>query len=287
MLDPVLLGVDIGSVSIAVAILSAQKEVERFVYRPHRGRVRETLHAILDEIGVVTVSGAAMTSGSPPVLRHARLFDSQISLIAGCRRSFPRVRSIIFVGGEKFGLIRFDGAGKYRGARSNSSCAAGTGSFLDQQARRLGFAGIEELVRRACASTTPAPKISTRCAVFARTDLVHAQQAGYSLEEICDGLCRGLAQNIADTLLGGEAPEEPAVFAGGVALNEAVRAHLEEIVGVPLLTHPHAPVFGAVGAALLLAEEVRGEAPFSLVPDEVLMPSEQCKRVFLRAPGPG
>ena len=42
----------------------------------------------------------------------------------------------------------------------------------------------------------------TRCAVFARTDLVHAQQAGYSLPEICDGLCRGLAQNIADTLLG-------------------------------------------------------------------------------------
>ena len=280
MLDPVLLGVDIGSVSIATAILSAQKEVKRFVYRPHRGRVRETLHAILDEIGVVTVSGAAMTSGSPPVLRHARLFDSQISLIAGCRLFFPGVRSIIFVGGEKFGLIHFDGAGKYRGARANSSCAAGTGSFLDQQARRLGFTGIEELVRRACASTTPAPKISTRCAVFARTDLAHAQQAGYSLEEICDGLCRGLARNIADTLLGGQAPEEPAVFAGGVSLNDAVRAHLQEVVGVPLLTHPLAPVFGAVGAALLLAEEVRGQAPFSLVPDEVLMPSGSAKEYY-------
>ena len=70
----------------------------------------------------------------------------------------------------------------------------------------------------ALASTTEAPRISTRCAVFARTDLVHAQQAGYSLEEICDGLCRGLAQNLVDTLLGGESLEQPVIMAGGVAL---------------------------------------------------------------------
>ena len=131
MLDPVLIGVDIGSVSIAIALLDSEREVQRFEYRPHRGKVRETLESILDEIKPGPVSGVAITSGSPPILRDARSCDSQISLIAGCRHFFPDVRSIIFVGGEKFGFIQFDSQGSYRGARSNSSCAAGTGSFLE------------------------------------------------------------------------------------------------------------------------------------------------------------
>ena len=148
----------------------------------------------------------ALTSGSPPLLPGSATVDAQIALITGCAGSFPGIGSILYVGAEHFGLIRLDEDGEYRGTRTNSSCAAGTGSFLDQQARRLGLEGIEELAESAMASTRPTPRISTRCAVFARTDLVHAQQAGCSVEEICDGLCRGLAQNIADTLLGGEKP---------------------------------------------------------------------------------
>ena len=49
------------------------------------------------------------------------------------------------------------------------------------------------------------PKIASRCSVFAKTDLCHAQQAGYSLAEICNGLCLGLARNIADTIAGMDA----------------------------------------------------------------------------------
>ena len=216
MLDPGILGVDIGSVCISTALIDSSGEIRGSDYRFHAGKVRDCLRSMIKEMGPVQVSGVATTSGTPQILRCARRYDSQVSLIAACRRRFPDLRSIIFVGGERFGLVRFDREGDYRGARSNSSCAAGTGSFLDQQARRLGFAGIDELVRRALASTTTAPKISTRCAVFARTDLVHAQQAGYSLEEICDGLCRGLAQNIADTLLGGEQPEQPSFSPAGL-----------------------------------------------------------------------
>lgn len=270
MLDPGFLGVDIGSVSVCLALLNPSGETRRTAYRFHKGKVRETLRALVEEIGPVPLSGIAFTSASPLLMRGAKTFDSQVSLIAACRRFSPSVKSIIFVGGEKFGLIRFDQDGNYRGARTNSSCAAGTGSFLDQQARRLGFAGIEELVRRARASTTTAPRISTRCAVFARTDLVHAQQAGYTLEEICNGLCKGLAQNIADALLGGERPGQPAVFAGGVALNQAVREHLEKILGVPLLTHADSPIMAAMGAALCMAEQPPDSAPVTLGPDVLL-----------------
>jgi predicted CoA-substrate-specific enzyme activase len=283
MLDPGFLGVDIGSVSVCLALLEKTGETRRTAYRFHKGKVRETLRALVEEIGPVSLSGIGFTSASPLLMRGAAAFDTQVSLIAACRHFSPSVKSIIFVGGEKFGLIRFDGEGNYRGARTNSSCAAGTGSFLDQQARRLGFEGIEELVRRAAASTTPPPRISTRCAVFARTDLVHAQQAGFSLEEICDGLCRGLAQNIADTLLGGERLELPAVFAGGVALNQAVKRHLEQIIGVPLLTHAHAPIMAAIGAALCRAAERPMAAPVVLGPD-LVHASAQGEREYFFAP---
>jgi predicted CoA-substrate-specific enzyme activase len=254
MLDPGFLGIDVGSVSVSLVLIDPAGNTTHSGYRFHRGKVRETLHAMLSEIDGAPISGAACTSGSPSIFQGARRFDAHLSLISSCCRRFPGARSIIYVGGEKFGLIRFDEHGAYCGTRSSSSCAAGTGSFLDQQARRLGFPGIDELVSRALNSTGVAPRISTRCAVFARTDLAHAQQEGYGLEEICDGLCRGLSQNIVDTLLGGEKIEGPAVLAGGVAQNASVRRHLQQILGVPLSCPDEAPLLGAIGAALLLAE---------------------------------
>ena len=232
MLDPAVLGIDIGSVSIAAAVVDAAAAVVKSDYRFHKGNVRDTLRSVLEELGPASVGAVAFTSSSPCLVPGALTFDPQVCLIAASRRYFPDGRSILHIGGERFGLIRLDSAGAYRGARASSACAAGTGSFLDQQARRLGFPSSAELARRACAGGGgEPPRISTRCAVFARTDLVHAQQEGHSLEEICDGLCRGLAQNIADTVFGGDAPSGPMVFAGGVARNDAVRKHLERIVG--------------------------------------------------------
>jgi len=266
MLDSSFLGIDIGSVSVCASLVDTQGEVLRTAYKFHRGKPRETLRSMLGELGPASLSGIASASPGPAFLRGARSIDPQVSLVTACGKLFPSAESLLFVGGEKFGLIRLAEGGRYRGARVNSSCAAGTGSFLDQQARRLGFTGADELARRALECGTPPPKISTRCAVFARTDLVHAQQAGYSLEEISDGLCRGLAQNIADALLGGESPGKLVVFAGGVALNAAVRKHLEELFGVPVIAHAHAPVFAAIGAALCLRDQGDGKGSAVLEP---------------------
>ncbi len=275
------LGLDIGSVSISCALMNSEKEVLRTAHLPHRGRVAETLASVISELGPIR-SAVACTSSGPRLIPLVRSFDPQICLISSVRKLLGQPGSILFVGGEKFGLIRFDGQGRYRGTRSNTSCAAGTGSFLDQQARRLGFPGTAELCKAALGCSGTPPKISTRCAVFARTDLVHAQQSGYSIEEICAGLCRGLAQNIADTLLGGEAPREPVVFAGGVSRNGAVLAHLEEILGVRVVTHELAPVFGAIGACLNLLEDGCAE-PIELgavSPKELLLPQEGGKQYF-------
>jgi predicted CoA-substrate-specific enzyme activase len=255
------LGLDMGSVSVSCALLDASGLVVASGHRAHRGKVRETLAAAVADLSPGRVAGIGITGSGPRLIPVARTVDPLVALVVACRRLFPAVGSILSVGGERFSLIRFDEAGRYVGTRSNSSCAAGTGSFLDQQARRLALASSRELAEAALANTGDAPRISTRCAVFARTDLVHAQQAGYSLEEICDGLCAGLARNVADTLLAGEPPRGPVIFAGGVAANEAVRRHLERLFGMPVQTHALSPVLGAIGAALDLLDAPAGQSP--------------------------
>ncbi|EKD38202.1 MAG: hypothetical protein ACD_75C00826G0002, partial [uncultured bacterium] len=140
------------------------------------------------------------------------------------------------------------------------SCAAGTGSFLDQQAGRLNIAGIEELTKIACSCTGKCPQIASRCAVFAKTDLVHAQQEGYQLDEISDGLCRGLAKNIVDTLFSSKTlPPGEIVFCGGVAKNKAVADHIKELTGLSLTIPKEGHLYGAIGVCLLLQQDLAGK----------------------------
>ena len=68
--------------------------------------------------------------------------------MAAARHFCPGAVSVLHIGAEKFMLIKFDSNGNYQSAKVNSSCAAGTGSFLDQQAVRLNLSGIEELCER-------------------------------------------------------------------------------------------------------------------------------------------
>ncbi|MGA2612449.1 MAG: acyl-CoA dehydratase activase [Spirochaetia bacterium] len=280
MPDAAFLGVDIGSVSISTALVSRDGRVLCAAYGLHGGKVRETLRGQLAGLGSALVAAVGCTPSAASLIRGVRPVDSQVALIAASRRLFPGARSILHVGGEKFVLIRLGAQGQYLGTRSNSSCAAGTGSFLDQQARRLGFAGVQELDLKARASTSTPPRISTRCAVFARTDLVHAQQEGYSLPEICDGLCKGVAQTIADTLAHGEPLDTPAVFTGGVSLNCAVRAHLELVLGVTLEVSRYGSMAVAIGAAFCAGEHAEQASPASIDPDGLLAPTLEKKDYY-------
>ncbi|MGD2122476.1 MAG: acyl-CoA dehydratase activase, partial [Gemmatimonadota bacterium] len=159
----------------------------------------------------------------------------------------------------------------YLSYKANSLCAAGTGSFLDQQANRLNLSGVQDLTDLALANQDPPPKIASRCAVFAKTDLVHAQQEGHSLEAICDGLCRGVAKNIVDGLFSGEKVHAPVLLVGGVARNRAVVRHLEDLLGLELIVDGDL-AHGAAGAALkLLNDGALNEATPRQTVDEILV----------------
>jgi len=249
------LGIDVGSVAISIALLDLNKNVLQTVYDFHEGRIAEKLKKLLVNFNLDNVSGVASTSSSPKIIKSSVVCDSRIAYITAAKFYFPNAGSILLVGGEKFGLVQFDKKQNYRNFRSNSSCAAGTGSFLDQQSKRLNLKDISEFSKLASHNKGDFPKIASRCSVFAKTDLIHAQQEGYSLPEICDGLCYGLAKNIVDTLFYSDKINQPMVFAGGVSLNGAVKKHIEKLTGIKALVGTHSNLYGAIGAAMNAIDE--------------------------------
>jgi activator of 2-hydroxyglutaryl-CoA dehydratase len=186
-----------------------------------------------------------------------RVFDQQVSLMEAASRLQLKARSILHVGAERFYLLALDEKGKYLQTSHSSSCAAGTGSFLDQQAVRLNLNDTGHLSDMALKNSSPIPDIAARCSVFAKTDLIHAQQKGYGLEAICDSLCKGLADNIADTLFNKSVPESPIYMSGGVSRNQSVVRHLQRIIGKEILIHPLSEHWPALGAAYLMLKELQ------------------------------
>lgn len=252
-----ILGIDIGSITAGIVELSHEGKIVKSSYVFHEGHIREKLGEMLADFDLSAIRGIAFTSSSPDIFSCGERYDSRVAVITSAKHFYGKPGAVLIIGGEKFGLALFDESGNYRNYRSNTSCAAGTGSFLDQQAKRLNLPDIAEFSRIAEGNTGHTPKIASRCAVFAKTDLIHAQQEGYSLAEICDGLCEGLARNVADTLFGNDKVSGPIVMAGGVSLNRAVVKHLGQITGCEINVDEHSHLFGAAGAALLLLEDYR------------------------------
>ncbi|MCX8125222.1 MAG: acyl-CoA dehydratase activase [Spirochaetes bacterium] len=242
-------GVDAGSTTLSIVIMDEHKNIRDIYYGYHHGKIKELVQQYFDAQKITKVHGIAITSSTPKII-NAALLNTQVAYVQAAKEYIPHIRTLIIIGGEKFGVIEFDENGNYVQYRGNTSCAAGTGAFLDQQARRLQLAGSDHLSQLAIKNVGDMPKIASRCAVFAKTDLIHVQQEGYTVYEIADGLCYGLARNIADTLFSGTAPVEPVAVVGGVSLNKAVIRHLESILGTSIIVPELSHLYGSIGAAL-------------------------------------
>lgn len=258
-----ILGIDVGSVSVSIAAIDTNKTILHQASGFHHGDVKSCLSGLLTGLltRVYDIGYVAVTDGTPTFVFSHNTYDDQVTLIRAAKSLHPEsFDALLHIGGEKFSLSLFDAMGNYTGAKHNTSCAAGTGSFLDQQAGRLGLDGSWQISENALANIKERPDIATRCAVFAKTDLIHAQQEGYDVAQICDGLCFGLAKNIANTLFKGKTLFGKTLFCGGVSKNAAVTRHLEGILDIRFTIDEHAPVYGALGAALCLWDDLQMSA---------------------------
>ncbi|MBI5581417.1 MAG: CoA activase [Deltaproteobacteria bacterium] len=281
-MHPLIVGIDVGSVAVSLAVIGRDRQWIDSAYAFHHGDTAGTLKNLLSQLELRGGVRVAVTGSAPGAIRAHGRYDSLVSLIAGCREYHAHVGAILHVGGERFGLVEFDAAGHYTRYQTNSTCAAGTGGFLDQQARRLNLSGAGEVSAVALRSSGPPPKIATRCAVFAKTDLAHAQQEGFSLPQICDGLCQGVARHIVDALVRGRPVRTPIVFSGGVSRNRAVVEHLERMLAADLVCEKGPS--GAAGAALCLLDEANVETGATFrSPDEIVRP-EPRRKVYAFAP---
>ena len=132
----------------------------------------------------------------------------------------------------------------------NSICAAGTGSFLDQQARRIGVPIENEFGTMALKSVDP-PRIAGRCSVFAKSDMIHHQQIATPLHDIVAGLCFALARNFSSNVARSKEIKKPVIFSGGVAANAGMVRAFRETLNLEdgeLIIPPHHSAMGAIGA---------------------------------------
>ncbi len=264
MSDEVKVGIDIGAVAVAVAVLRGNRLVFKS-YRFHHGDVASTLAEILNGLNL-TPGVVGFTGRGAKLFGGNRKVNEVVATVEGAKWAARKIpRSILLVGGENILLIQLNDDGSYQHHKVNTDCASGTGVFLDQQAGRLGL-DTKELSALAARFGEIPPSIATRCAVFAKTDLIHSQQAGHSVAGIAAGLCDGVARSLADTLVKDYDSLGDICIVGGVALNKRVVSALEGIFGRAVDVLPHAEVIPAIGAALEAEESaslpaIRPRAP--------------------------
>ena len=278
------LGIDIGSVSLGLVLIDEERNVVRREYVFHKGNISECLNHHLRMLNFSRIRNIAYNHKSVDFFNQGSSIYEQIALLEGTRHEISHIGSLIIIGGETFGLILFNEKGQYQKYIANSSCAAGTGAFLDQQAGRLGLSSSTELSRLALSFDEDPPKIATRCAVFAKTDLIHCQQEGYSLEAISAGLCQGLAQNIGDTLIKGVQLQTPVVVVGGVSKNQKVMHYLSEIIGSPITIPKHPELTEALGCALLARAECQQSDSFQKFSLDTLLKNKEQQRQYFFPP---
>ena len=274
------LGIDTGSVTAAFTLIDVGGNIVQSDYRFHKGKIADTLKNMLSSIPLNQIISIGSTSSTSQSFKADYRYDNQVAIITTANQLYDKIGSLLFVGGEKFGLLRFDNKGNYSNLNQNTSCAAGTGSFLDQQVGRLNLEDISEFCRITKSNEDPVPKIASRCAVFAKTDLIHAQQEGYSLPAICEGLCKGLAQNLVNTLFTGQEINHPLVFCGGVSLNPIVKKYIEDLSGETITVDNLSHLYGAYGAALNLLKESHMDKKIIKNNDELFIKSSRNNLIY-------
>ena len=157
------LGLDIGSVSLACVLMDDKRQITHSRYLFHEGRIMPVLQELLSGPEFSNVRQVCYNHNATEFFQAGTELNDQIALMEGANHIYVQKSAGIFViGGETFGFFHFDDKGKYKKYIFNSACAAGTGSFLDQQATRIGLQDSTELAALAESYTGDPPKIATR-----------------------------------------------------------------------------------------------------------------------------
>lgn len=251
------LGIDIGSISTKGVVIDDNNNIITSLYIWTEGNPVKAVKKLVSEIkeklpknvvikGIGTTGSARKLIG---ILVDANVVKNEITAHAvGTLSLYPDVRTILEIGGQDSKIIMLNN-GIITDYSMNTLCAAGTGSFLSSQAKRLDVP-IEEFGDMAVSSDNPV-KIAARCTVFAESDLIHKAQVGYKKEDIIAGLCKSIVINYLNNVGKGKKIMGPVVFQGGVSKNKGVLKYFKEIIGTDIIVDENSHLMGALGIAIL------------------------------------
>ncbi len=258
------LGLDIGSVSLNTVLLDDNYNVCDNYYDYVHGRpfnvLKDRLTSLLQKYPSGFIKGIAITGTGGKLATEfiGGIFVNEIIAQAtSSGRMFPDARTVIEIGGEDSKLIILEkdpsgGHSRLVDFEMNSICAAGTGSFLDQQARRIGVPIEKEFGEMSLKSVDP-PRIAGRCSVFAKSDMIHHQQIATPLHDIVAGLCFALARNFRSNVARSKEINKPVIFSGGVAANIGMVRAFREVLNLTdneLIIPKYHASMGAIGAVM-------------------------------------
>lgn len=174
--------------------------------------------------------------------------DEITAQAAGAAHCVPEVNTVFEIGGQDSKYIQIED-GRVVDFQMNKICAAGTGSFVEEQAARMGIP-INEFGPLALTAKNPA-SLGERCTVFIETAIAAASAEGIAQNEIAAGLCYAIVKNYLHKVVGTKPVGNHIVLQGGVAYNPGIVAAFRAVYGDRLTVNPYFSISGAFGVALL------------------------------------
>ncbi len=270
------LGIDIGSVSTNLVLMDPGGTVLHEIYLRTQARPIQIVSQGLKELSEtfgdrLRILGAGTTGSGRELIGELVGADTIKDEITAHKTGSSHVASLhldttvdtIFeIGGQDSKFIRIDN-GVVVDFAMNEACAAGTGSFLDEQAEKMGVNIVDEFARRALATPSPV-RLGERCTVFMEMDITGWLRKGAAKDDVIAGLAYSVAQNYLSRVVRGRPIGETIFFQGGTAYNKAIAAAFAAILGKDIIVPPHNGVLGAYGAALLARDKMQAlKAPSS------------------------
>jgi len=261
----VYVGIDVGSISTCVALLNEEKKIVAKSYMFNKGSLIDSVNAAFAEIrkscgrslDTYSIRGAGVTGSGKYLISEyvgADIVKDEITAqVKAAVEIMPDVDTVFEIGGQDSKYMQIEN-GRVGIFEMNKVCAAGTGSFLQEQAERLKER-VENFSKFALKSNSPID-MGTRCTVLMESDLVHHQQHGASKEDIIAGLSYSVARNYLEKIVGIKPIGKKVLVLGGVAFNEGVIAAFEELLKRPLFVPEYHEITGAIGMALLVRDKM-------------------------------
>ena len=247
------LGIDIGSSTIKIIVMDEKQIIFKWDEK-HFGKITECLKKGLLEVNKLHVQEVCVgILGNNGLIDHIQELESIPAIVEGSKYLVLNANSVIEIGSQ--GSRYITNIQTVPSFSTNEHCAGGTGSFFEDQMSRLNMK-IEDyslVVEKA----TSIPRLSGRCAVFAKTDIIHRQQEGVSTPDILLGLCYAMMRNYKATIIGKLPLQKPVLFCGGVTKNSGMQKAIKDVLKLndeELIIPQEALYVSAIGASILASE---------------------------------